>query len=726
MGMEQFVDFCEDAIFEMQMAASLMAGDEEVKAVKAEISIPGEDEPRGIIAPLKENLALGVETVVNGIKMLHPANISVGLAKLKTMTPLEMGLGLLTLAFWILYGLGVCTLWVNQKVFGTMLTLMRGPQKEVSKASSDEEDAMPRSKKAKVEAASDEAELVPIHATQAPSVAFASAMGISDSLERISQEKKAKDDLAMQQDAAMKAAEDAKKKKAASTSSSAPSFDFGKYAKSMTSFLARNFFTMKFAALVIAFIINFMLLFYRVSQMEEEGEAVEDDCMGDLSLDMDDEPVEDIDVGGDSTAVAEEGGEDGEEGEPEEYIHVEEQFHYLEYIISTLALIHALLSLCMLIAYYNLKIPLAIFKREKEVSRKMEFDGVYIAEQPEDDNLKGHWDKLVISAKSFPVNYWDKFVKKRVREKYQETYEFDALSEILGMEKSAIPAEQEEGGGLMATLKAVDWRYQIWQIGVTVTDSTFLYLIFYFVFSILGNINYFFFAAHLIDVAIGVPALRIILQAITYNGKELVLTVGLLSIVCYIYTVLAFNFFREFYVAEGEEGEDPDQKCHDVFTCFVFHMYQGVRAGGGIGDVIEPPDGAANEFVRIFFDISFFLFIIVILLAIIQGFIIDAFGALRDQLQGVEDELAGNCFICSISKDYLDGVPHGFDTHVQKEHNLANYLFFLMYLINKDESDYTGQETFVWNMYQERCWDFFPAGDCFRKQYESELGGGGG
>ena len=241
-----------------------------------------------------------------------------------------------------------------------------------------------------------------------------------------------------------------------------------------------------------------------------------------------------------------------------------------------------------------------------------------------------------------------------------------------------------------------------------------------------GNCNYFFFAAHLIDVAVGVPALRIILQAITYNGKELVLTVGLLSIVCYIYTVLAFNFFREFYVAEGEEGEDPNKMCHDVFTCFVFHMYQGVRAGGGIGDVIEPPDGADNEYVRIIFDFSFFLFITLILLAIIQGFIIDAFGALRDQLQGVEDELAGNCFICSISKDYLDGVPHGFDTHVQKEHNLANYLFFLMYLINKDESDYTGQETFVWNMYQERCWDFFPAGDCFRKQYESELGGGGG
>ena len=34
--------------------------------------------------------------------------------------------------------------------------------------------------------------------------------------------------------------------------------------------------------------------------------------------------------------------------------------------------------------------------------------------------------------------------------------------------------------------------------------------------------------------------------------------------------------------------------------------------------------------------------------------------------------------------------------------------FFIMYLINKDETEYTGQETFVWDMYQSRCWDFFP------------------
>ena len=57
-----------------------------------------------------------------------------------------------------------------------------------------------------------------------------------------------------------------------------------------------------------------------------------------------------------------------------------------------------------------------------------------------------------------------------------------------------------------------------------------------------------------------------------------------------------------------------------------------------------------------------------------SGFIIDAFGALRDMMQSVDDDLGNNCFICCLGKDYLDQIPHGFDIHVEKEHNLANYL----------------------------------------------------
>ena len=88
----------------------------------------------------------------------------------------------------------------------------------------------------------------------------------------------------------------------------------------------------------------------------------------------------------------------------------------------------------------------------------------------------------------------------------------------------------------------------------------------------MGNFNYFFFAGHLLDIAVAIDALRTILQSVTHNGKQLLLTVMLLTIIVYIYTVIAFNFFRKFYVQE--EDDNVDRKCHDMLTCFVFHLYK--------------------------------------------------------------------------------------------------------------------------------------------------------
>lgn len=92
-------------------------------------------------------------------------------------------------------------------------------------------------------------------------------------------------------------------------------------------------------------------------------------------------------------------GESGEDEDPLEMVHVDEDFYYMAHVMRLAAILHSIVSLAMLIAYYNLKVPLAIFKREKEIARRLEFEGLYIAEQPEDDDLKSHWDKLVISAK---------------------------------------------------------------------------------------------------------------------------------------------------------------------------------------------------------------------------------------------------------------------------------------------------------------------------------------
>ncbi|TSL04189.1 Ryanodine receptor 2 [Bagarius yarrelli] len=484
------------------------------------------------------------------------------------------------------------------------------------------------------------------------------------------------------------------------------------YQRKLLNYFARNFYNMRMLALFVAFAINFILLFYKVSTssaVKEEKQAVYSASSLDSGLRWDTQ------------------GDSSNDRPVTVHFVLEESSGYMEPTLRILAILHTIISFFCIIGYYCLKVPLVIFKREKEVARKLEFDGLYITEQPSEDDIKGQWDRLVINTQSFPNNYWDKFVKRKVMDKYGEFYGNDRISELLGMDKAALDfsdarekKKPKKDSSLVAVLNSVDVKYQIWKLGVVFTDNSFLYLAWYMTMSILGHYNNFFFAAHLLDIAMGFKTLRTILSSVTHNGKQLVLTVGLLAVVVYLYTVVAFNFFRKFY-NKSEDGESPDMKCDDMLTCYMFHMYVGVRAGGGIGDQIEDPAGDEYEIYRIIFDITFFFFVIVILLAIIQVAWLKSHRTVAVSLMKHFNEICTKCFICGMGNDYFDTVPHGFETHTLQEHNLANYLFFVMYLINKDETEHTGQESYVWKMYQERCWEFFPAGDCFRKQYEDQL-----
>ncbi|KAK4873043.1 hypothetical protein RN001_015072 [Aquatica leii] len=752
--LEAFINFCEDAIFEMQHANALMAIEDSTSAPQRAASYSSyptvDDENRGS-DPIRQTYQAVREGIKYGFSSLSPSSLKHKFNEMQQMTVLELVMGFFKTILYAFYYSGYGVSIVLRYFLQILMSLMRGPQQEEPVVEvKDEEKVGPMKVLAALPAAAEEPntqmqafglditkeeggqyKMAPHESptTTTPStegesettpeegaeqrldaegetpVSLSDLLG-GDAIRRAAQEKA---EAQAAQQAAMQAIELEQKKEVAIEKSAVSQIHLSGYGQRAVSFLARNFYNLKYVALVLAFCINFMLLFYKVTLLGGDNESGSKE---------DDDEVRFAEGSGSGSGEG-----SGEDEDALERVLVDEDFYYIEHVMRLSAFLHSLVSFSMLVAYYHLKIPLAIFKREKEIARRLEFDGLYIAEQPEDDDLNSHWDKLVISAKSFPVNYWDKFVKKKVRQKYSESYDFDSISNLLGMEKTTfMQTESQESPNIINFILTIDWRYQIWKSGVTITDNSFLYSLFYFIFSVLGNYNLFFFAAHLLDVAVGFKTLRTILQSVTHNGKQLVLTVLLLTIVVYIYTVIAFNFFRKFYVQE--EDEEVDKKCHDMLNCFVFHLYKGVRAGGGIGDEIEPPDGDDYEVYRILFDITFFFFVIIILLAIIQGLIIDAFGELRGQLESVKEVMESTCFICGIGKDNFDKVPHGFDTHVQQEHNLANYMFFLMHLINKPDTEYTGQETYVWNMYTQRCWDFFPVGDFFRN-HEEEAGGGG-
>ncbi|XP_009068059.1 PREDICTED: ryanodine receptor 2, partial [Acanthisitta chloris] len=240
------------------------------------------------------------------------------------------------------------------------------------------------------------------------------------------------------------------------------------YQQKLLNYFARNFYNMRMLALFVAFAINFILLFYKVSTSavteEKELPVVSAGESTKLNiLESDDDRV---------IAV--------------HYV-LEESSGYMEPTLRILAILHTVISFFCIIGYYCLKVPLVIFKREKEVARKLEFDGLYITEQPSEDDIKGQWDRLVINTQSFPNNYWDKFVKRKVMDKYGEFYGRDRISELLGMDKAALDfsdarekKKPKKDSSFSAVLNSIDVKYQMWKLGVVFTDNySGLYLIYY-------------------------------------------------------------------------------------------------------------------------------------------------------------------------------------------------------------------------------------------------------
>lgn len=99
----------------------------------------------------------------------------------------------------------------------------------------------------------------------------------------------------------------------------------------------------------------------------------------------------------------------------------------------------------------------------------------------------------------------------------------------------------------------------------------------------------------------------------------------------------------------SSEGDDSvkERACETLIMCIITTLNQGLRNGGGIGDVLRRPSMKENMFVgRVVYDLLFFFVVIIIVLNLIFGVIIDTFADLRSEKQNKEEVLKNTCFIC--------------------------------------------------------------------------------
>ena len=92
-----------------------------------------------------------------------------------------------------------------------------------------------------------------------------------------------------------------------------------------------------------------------------------------------------------------------------------------------------------------------------------------------------------------------------------------------------------------------------------------LYHMVYCMLSFVGlQLSIFYFSIHLLDLVVHFKRLRTVLSSVVHNCRQLVMTALLMVMVIYLYTVIAFNFFRKFYRQSTPEGSEVSN-CDSMF-----------------------------------------------------------------------------------------------------------------------------------------------------------------
>lgn len=300
------------------------------------------------------------------------------------------------------------------------------------------------------------------------------------------------------------------------------------------------------------------------------------------------------------------------------------------------------------------------------------------------------------------------------------------------------------------------------------TDPTILYHCAYLVCCFMAICCHpFFFSVLLLDIVYREETLLNVMRSVTRNGRSILLTAVLALVLVYMFSIVGFMFFRDDFLVnidrlDEEEskpgmhsteicGDDPafkylrdadtshcrrenldryvsvggdlrERSCDSLIMCIVTTLNQGLRNGGGIGDILRAPASAEPLYVaRVVYDLLFFFVVIIIVLNLIFGVIIDTFADLRSEKQQKELILKNTCFICGLNRSAFDNKTVSFEEHIKSEHNMWHYLYFMVLVRVKDPTEFTGPESYVHSMIKSNNLDWFP-----RLRALSLVGGGEG
>uniref|UniRef100_A0A663MHX2 Inositol 1,4,5-trisphosphate receptor n=1 Tax=Athene cunicularia TaxID=194338 RepID=A0A663MHX2_ATHCN len=142
-----------------------------------------------------------------------------------------------------------------------------------------------------------------------------------------------------------------------------------------------------------------------------------------------------------------------------------------------------------------------------------------------------------------------------------------------------------------------------------IMDMAFLYHVAYVLVCMLGLcVHEFFYSFLLFDLVYREETLLNVIKSVTRNGRSIILTAVLALILVYLFSIIGFLFLKDdfimevdrlkirtpvagivFYIKICEEEDGIERTCDTLLMCIVTVLNQGLRNGGGVGDVLRKP-----------------------------------------------------------------------------------------------------------------------------------------
>ncbi|CAI2387002.1 unnamed protein product [Moneuplotes crassus] len=219
-----------------------------------------------------------------------------------------------------------------------------------------------------------------------------------------------------------------------------------------------------------------------------------------------------------------------------------------------------------------------------------------------------------------------------------------------------------------------------------ISDWRIMYHILLFLLTLTGVVFHPFFYTFLLTVFVyRRKALMDVLKAIVKPYESLGLTILLMFMVIYAFTIVAYSYYYDDYT---------ENDCYSLWTCFLISFDNTFKNDGGVGGYLESAyvretDGIDVTYGRVIFDNLAFFVVGILMIEIISGLIIDTFVDYRQQNKEIEDDCKKICFMCDRTREQLEknlGVD-GFRFHIHNQHYMWDYIFFIAYLGSKQERE---------------------------------------